>query len=598
MADKKPVLEVRNLSVALPKGADRVHAVEKVSFTVNPGEIVCLVGESGSGKSVIAFTVMGLLAKALKPVSGEILLEGENVLAADETRLRELRCTRMSMIFQEPMTALNPVMTCGEQIDEVLNTHTKLDAAARKAKIIAILNRVKLPEPERIYGSYPHQLSGGQRQRIMIAMALVLDPVLLIADEPTTALDVTTQAEILKLIAELQEGQGTGVLFITHDFGVVAEIAHRVAVLRWGELVEMGPTEQILSRPSHSYTKMLISSVPSIHPVHRGVRLDGVTVLRTEKLGKTYSGKAFFQKARTVKAAVDVDLDIRRGETLGIVGESGSGKSTVARCIARLIDPSEGKVFLGDTEIATMSAGKLRPHRRRVQIVFQDPYRSMNPRITIGDSIIEGPMNFGLGKDEALARAHKLMETVRLDPNSLDRYPHQFSGGQRQRICIARALSLGPDLIVCDEPVSALDVSIQAQVINLLIDLQRKHNFSYLFIAHDLAVVAHISHRVAVMYLGRIVEIAEKSDLFANPRHPYTQALLSSVPVADPKKKSLKPMIDGDVPSPINPPSGCAFHTRCRYVMDRCRRETPVLAETGAQHRVACWLNDGTGRSL
>ncbi|NQW55120.1 MAG: ABC transporter ATP-binding protein, partial [Rhodospirillales bacterium] len=343
---KRPVLEVRNLSVALPKGADRVHAVEKVSFTVNPGEIVCLVGESGSGKSVIAFTVMGLLAKALKPTSGEILLEGENILAADESRLRELRCTRMSMIFQEPMTALNPVMTCGDQIDEVLSTHTQLDAAARKAKIIAILARVKLPEPERIYGSFPHQLSGGQRQRIMIAMALVLDPVLLIADEPTTALDVTTQAEILKLIAELQDGQGTGVLFITHDFGVVAEIAHRVAVLRWGELVEMGPTEQILSRPVQAYTKMLISSVPSITPVHRGVRRDGVTVLRTEKLGKTYSGNAFFQKARVVKAAIDVDLDIRRGETLGIVGESGSGKSTVARCIARLIDPSEGKIYL------------------------------------------------------------------------------------------------------------------------------------------------------------------------------------------------------------------------------------------------------------
>ena len=362
---KKPVLEVRNLSVTLPKGADREFAVDKVSFTVNPGEIVCLVGESGSGKSVIAFTVMGLLAKALKPSSGEILLEGENILAASEDRLRELRCTRMSMIFQEPMTALNPVMTCGEQIDEVLNTHTNLDAAQRRAKIIAILDRVKLPEPERIYASFPHQLSGGQRQRIMIAMALVLDPVLLIADEPTTALDVTTQAEILKLIAELQDGQGTGVLFITHDFGVVAEIAHRVAVLRWGELVEMGPTEKILSRPEHGYTKMLISSVPSIHPQHRGVRKEGITVLRTEKLGKTYSGSGFFQKARVVKAAVDVDLDIRKGETLGIVGESGSGKSTVARCIARLIDPTEGKVFLGDTEIATMKAGKLRPHRRK-----------------------------------------------------------------------------------------------------------------------------------------------------------------------------------------------------------------------------------------
>ncbi|OFW97640.1 MAG: microcin ABC transporter ATP-binding protein [Alphaproteobacteria bacterium RIFCSPHIGHO2_12_FULL_66_14] len=527
---KRPVLEVRNLSVALPSGADRALAVEKVSFTVNPGEIVCLVGESGSGKSVIAFTVMGLLAKALKPTSGEILLEGENILAADESRLRELRCTRMSMIFQEPMTALNPVMTCGQQIDEVLDTHTKLDAAARKAKIIAILDRVKLPEPERIYASYPHQLSGGQRQRIMIAMALVLDPVLLIADEPTTALDVTTQAEILKLIAELQEGQGTGVLFITHDFGVVAEIAHRVAVLRWGELVEMGPTEKILSRPEHSYTKMLISSVPSIHPVHRGVRKDGITVLRTEKLGKTYTGAGFFQKARVVKAAIDVDLDIRKGETLGIVGESGSGKSTVARCIARLIDPTEGRVFLGDTEIATMSAGKLRPHRRRVQIVFQDPYRSMNPRITVGDSIIEGPMNFGLRRDEALARARKLMETVRLDPNSLDRYPHQFSGGQRQRICIARALAMEPELLIADEAVSALDVSVQKQVLELLDEIRVRLNLAVLFITHDLRVAAQICDYVAVMSKGRVVEYGSAEQVFGSPKDDYTKALFAAAP--------------------------------------------------------------------
>jgi peptide/nickel transport system ATP-binding protein len=529
-ASSKPVLEVRNLSVSLPKGADRTNAVEKVSFTVNRGEIVCLVGESGSGKSVIAFTVMGLLAKALKPVSGEILLEGENILAAGEARLRELRCTRMSMIFQEPMTALNPVMTCGQQIDEVLDTHTKLDAATRKAKIIGILKRVKLPEPERIYASYPHQLSGGQRQRIMIAMALVLDPVLLIADEPTTALDVTTQAEILKLIAELQAGQGTGVLFITHDFGVVAEIAHRVAVLRWGELVEMGATEQILSRPQHSYTKMLISSVPSIQPVHRGVRLDGATVLRTEKLGKTYAGKAFFQKARTVKAAVDVDLDIRRGETLGIVGESGSGKSTVARCIARLIDPTEGKVFLGDTEIATISASRLRPHRRKVQIVFQDPYRSLNPRITVGESIIEGPMNFGLSRPEALARGRKLMETVRLDPNSLDRYPHQFSGGQRQRICIARALAMEPELLIADEAVSALDVSVQKQVLELLDEIRQRLNLAVLFITHDLRVAAQICDYVAVMSQGRVVEYGAAEQVFGAPKHGYTKALFAAAP--------------------------------------------------------------------
>src|SRR6478735_1583345 len=527
---KKPILEVRNLSVTLPRGADREFAVDKVSFTVNPGEIVCLVGESGSGKSVIAFTVMGLLAKALKPSSGEILLEGENILAANEARLRELRCTRMSMIFQEPMTALNPVMTCGEQIDEVLNTHTSLDAAQRKAKIIAILQRVKLPEPERIYASFPHQLSGGQRQRIMIAMALVLDPVLLIADEPTTALDVTTQAEILKLIAELQASQGTGVLFITHDFGVVAEIAHKVAVLKWGELVELGPTEQVLSRPQEGYTKMLISSVPSIVPTHRGVRLDKETVLRTEKLGKTYSGKSFFQKARVVKAAVDVDLDIRKGETLGIVGESGSGKSTVARCIARLIDPTEGKVYIGDTEIATISAGRLRPHRRKVQIVFQDPYRSLNPRITVGDSIVEGPMNFGLGRDDALARARKLMETVRLDPNSLDRYPHQFSGGQRQRICIARALAMEPELLIADEAVSALDVSVQKQVLELLDEIRVRLNLAVLFITHDLRVAAQICDYVAVMSKGRVVEYGSAEQIFGSPKDEYTKALFAAAP--------------------------------------------------------------------
>jgi len=530
MADKKPVLEVRDLTVSLPPGADRAYAVEKVSFTVNPGEIVCLVGESGSGKSVIAFTVMGLLAKALKPTGGEILLEGENVLAASEERLRDLRCTRMSMIFQEPMTALNPVMTCGEQIDEVLRTHTKLDPMARRAKIIGILARVKLPEPERIYASYPHQLSGGQRQRIMIAMALVLDPVLLIADEPTTALDVTTQAEILKLIAELQASQGTGVLFITHDFGVVAEIAHKVAVLRWGELVEVGPTEQILSRPHEGYTKMLISSVPSIVPIHRGVRRDNETVLRTDKLGKTYSGKSFFQKARVVKAAVDVDLDIRKGETLGIVGESGSGKSTVARCIARLIDPTEGKVYLGDTEIATISASRLRPHRRKVQIVFQDPYRSMNPRITVGDSIIEGPMNFGLGRNEAMARARKLMETVRLDPNSLDRYPHQFSGGQRQRICIARALAMEPELLIADEAVSALDVSVQKQVLQLLDEIRQRLNLAVLFITHDLRVAAQICDYVAVMSQGRVVEYGSAEQVFGSPKDDYTKALFAAAP--------------------------------------------------------------------
>ncbi|MGE3906311.1 MAG: dipeptide ABC transporter ATP-binding protein, partial [Reyranellaceae bacterium] len=453
-----PVLEVRNLTVGLPAGGDRQNAVQGINLTVNPREIVCLVGESGSGKSVTAFATMGLLPKALKPTGGQILLQGEDILAASEERLRELRCTRMSMIFQEPMTALNPVMTCGEQIDEVLETHTKLDPAERKARILAMLEQVRLPDPPRMYESYPHQLSGGQRQRIMIAMALVLEPALLIADEPTTALDVTTQAQILQLIKELQATHGTGVLFITHDFGVVAEIAHRVAVLRYGELVEMGPTEQLLKRPQHPYTKMLMAAVPSIHPRHREDRSSQTVVLRAEGLSKVYAGGGFFQKARPVRAADNVTIEVRRGETLGIVGESGSGKSTVARCIARLIDPTEGNIYLGSDEIGRLPAGRLRKHRRRIQIVFQDPYRSLNPRRSVGASIVEGPMNYGLSRADALARARNLMELVRLDPESLERYPHQFSGGQRQRICIARALAMEPELLIADEAVSALDV--------------------------------------------------------------------------------------------------------------------------------------------
>ena len=528
-----PVLEVRNLTVGLPAGGDRQNAVQGIDLTVNPREIVCLVGESGSGKSVTAFATMGLLPKALKPTGGQILLQGEDILAAGEERLRELRCTRMSMIFQEPMTALNPVMTCGEQIDEVLETHTKLDPAERKARILAMLEQVRLPDPPRMYESYPHQLSGGQRQRIMIAMALVLEPALLIADEPTTALDVTTQAQILQLIKELQATHGTGVLFITHDFGVVAEIAHRVAVLRYGELVEMGPTEQLLKRPQHPYTKMLMAAVPSIHPRHREDRSSQTVVLRAEGLSKVYAGGGFFQKARPVRAADNVTIEVRRGETLGIVGESGSGKSTVARCIARLIDPTEGNIYLGSDEIARLPTGRLRKHRRRIQIVFQDPYRSLNPRRSVGASIVEGPMNYGLSRADALARARNLMELVRLDPESLERYPHQFSGGQRQRICIARALAMEPELLIADEAVSALDVSVQAQVLDLLDDIRLRLNLAMLFITHDLRVAAQICDRVAVMQHGKVVEYGPATAVFGDPQHDYTKALFAAAPGRD-----------------------------------------------------------------
>jgi peptide/nickel transport system ATP-binding protein len=525
-----PILEVQDLTIALPSGGDRGVAVRKVSFTVGRGEIVCLVGESGSGKSVIAQSVMGLLPKSLPVTAGSIRLEGEDITHAPLSRLRELRATRMSMIFQEPMTALNPVMTCGDQIDEVLREHTKLDAAARREKVLSIVGEVLLPDPERIVASYPHQLSGGQRQRIMIAMALVLDPVLLIADEPTTALDVTTQAQILKLVLDLQARHGTGVLFITHDFGVVAEIAHRVAVLRLGDLVEVGAKDAVLQRPQHAYTRMLMASVPTLRTVARALPADAPTVLRVRDLAKTYDTRGWFGGRRVVHAAKAVSFEIRRGQTLGIVGESGSGKSTVARCIVRLVDPTAGSVTLGTDEIATLSVGRLRPLRRRVQIVFQDPYRSLNPRRTVREAMIEGPMNFGTPRAEAEAKAQDLLALVRMDASALDRYPHQFSGGQRQRICIARALMLEPELLVADEAVSALDVSVQAQVLELFAEIRQRLQIAMLFITHDLRVASQVCDFLAVMRQGEVVEHGPAHEVFGAPRHEYTRALFAAAP--------------------------------------------------------------------
>jgi peptide/nickel transport system ATP-binding protein len=528
-----PVLELKNLSIGLPKGSDRANAVSDVSLSVAPGEIVCLVGESGSGTSVIAFSTMGLLPKGLPVRPGSrIALQGEDLVGAPEARLRELRCTRMGMIFQEPMTALNPVMRCGAQIDEVLAEHTQASPAERRARILTMIEQVHLPDPQRMFDSFPHQLSGGQRQRIMIAMALILEPALLIADEPTTALDVTTQAQTLKLIKELQTERGTGVLFITHDFGVVAEIADRVAVLKQGELVEMGPTDRLLRHPQHAYTQMLIASVPSHEPPERArAGASGAPlVLQTQNLVKTYGNSGLFGRGRKVKAVQDVGFEIRRGETLGIVGESGSGKSTVARCIARLIDPTDGSIMLSGTDIATMPSGRLRQLRRKIQIIFQDPYRSLNPRRSVGQSIVEGPVNYGASAAEALARARKLMELVRLDPESLDRFPHQFSGGQRQRICIARALAMEPELLIADEAVSALDVSVQAQVLRLLGDIRDKLNLAMLFITHDLRVAAQVCDDVAVMSKGQIVEYGPAVRVFGAPQHEYTRALFEAAP--------------------------------------------------------------------
>jgi len=525
------VLDVSDLVVSLGRNASATRIIDGVSLDVRQRETLCLVGESGSGKSVTSLGVMGLLQKgSLVPTGGSIRLVGEELLTASDRRMRQLRATRMAMIFQEPMTALNPVLPVGRQIDEVLRAHTDLDARTRRKRILDMMDQVRLPEIERIFASYPHKLSGGQRQRIMIAMALVLEPKLLIADEPTTALDVTTQEQILTLIRDLQRDHGTAVLFITHDMGVVAEIADRVAVMRGGRLVETGSLDSILRAPTNEYTRNLLVSVPSLVPRAPRPETKEPVVLEANDLGKVYRERSFLGSTREVTAAKDVTLILRKGRTLGIVGESGSGKSTVARCIVRLIDPTSGEIRLAGCEISELSRRLLQPHRKKIQIVFQDPYRSLNPRVTVGETIAEGPINYGTPRAEALEKARELLELVDLPADAISRYPHQFSGGQRQRIAIARALALDPDVLVADEAVSALDVSVQAQVLELLDEIQRRLGIALLFITHDLRVAAQICDDVAVMQHGRIVEQGPAGEVLTNPKQAYTRALLDAAP--------------------------------------------------------------------
>lgn len=532
-ADRSPVLSVRDLSVALPPGGDRAHAVHRISLAIHPGQTLCVVGESGSGKSVMATTVMGLLAKELQPSGGEIVLQGESLLGASPARLRALRGRTMGMVFQEPMTALNPVMTCGDQVDELLSTHTDWPAGQRRAEILRIFERVRLPDPERMLRSYPHQLSGGQRQRIVIAMAVVLKPALIICDEPTTALDVTTQKEILRLIADLQREQGSAVLFITHDMGVVAEIADEVLVMNQGEAVESGPCEQVLRRPRAEYTRQLLSAVPGMTPPAAKPEFTGPVLLSGQGVGKTYGSRDWMGRHRATAALQNAQVAVHAGETVGIVGESGSGKSTFARCLIRLIDPSEGQIHWGGQEVATLPESRLRPLRNQVQVVFQDPNRSLNPRRTVGQSMVEGAMNFGQSRAEAEALAAELMAQVRLPVEALQRYPSQFSGGQRQRIALARALACQPDVLVADEAVSALDVSVQAQILDLLREVQQSMGLGLLFITHDLRVAAQLCDSVIVMHKGHIVEHGKTADVYAHPQHDYTRNLLASVPGAN-----------------------------------------------------------------
>ncbi len=529
----EPLLAINGLVVSLPAGADRRCAVDGISLTVQRNEIVCLVGESGSGKSMTAHAILGLLPRQVSASEGEIRFGGRNLLDLPPPEMRALRGSQIAMIFQEPLTALNPLARVGKQVGEAIRIHERVPEAQVNARVLELFGQVGLPDPASLVSAYPFQLSGGQRQRVMIAMALANDPELLIADEPTTALDVTTQRQILDLIRSLQKTRDMGVLFITHDIGVVADIADRVVVLRHGKVVEQGAAAGVLHEPQNDYTRTLLDAVPG-RGAARAATATGVPLLEIKNLQKVFlTRQGLLSPPRMVVAAQGIDLILNRGDTLAVVGESGSGKSTLARMVLRLIEPDSGEIVFDGAPVQLMKGETLRQFRRRTQIVFQDPYGSLDPRLKVGESIVRGPMAFGASRAEATATATRWLGKVGLGAHAFDRYPHEFSGGQRQRICIARALALDPVCLIADEAVSALDVSVQAQVLKLLSDLKAEMGLSMLFITHDLRVAREIADRIVVMQNGRIVEQAPTKQLFDMPTAEYTRRLLDAVPGRD-----------------------------------------------------------------
>ncbi|KRS17346.1 ABC transporter ATP-binding protein [Roseovarius indicus] len=575
-----PVARIENLRVDFQTRDGPVTGVEDVSFEVFPGETVCIVGESGSGKSVSSLSLMRLVEFGGGEIAGGRLIfdEGEgheiDLAKTPQNLMRTIRGNQIGMIFQEPMTALNPVFTIGRQLTEGLRLHKNMDRKAARARALELLREVRIPEPERRLTQYPHELSGGMRQRVVIAMALACQPKLLIADEPTTALDVTIQAEILALMNRLKRETGTAVMFITHDMAVVAQMADRVVVMFRGRKVEDGPVEEIFANPQHEYTKALLAAVPRLGEM-RGkaapepMKLFGVedqeiapivgsdeTLLSVKGLVTRFAvrGGLLRRTVANVHAVEDLSFELGRGRTLSLVGESGCGKSTAGRSILRLIEPLRGEITLDGTDIMALGDGALRKARQDMQMVFQDPFASLNPQMKLADQVAEPMRNFGIGSgSERDDRVAMLFDRVELPRSFLRRYPHELSGGQRQRVAIARALALNPKLIVADEAVSALDVSVQAQVLNLMMELQAELGVSFLFISHDMAVVERVSHDVGVMYLGRIVERGPRAKVFENPQHPYTKALLKAVPVADPARRHKEDDLKfKPIPSPIH----------------------------------------------
>ena len=575
-----PIARIENLRVSFQTKDGPVIGVEDVSFQINPGETVCIVGESGSGKSVSSLSLMRLIEYGGGKIAGGRLIfdrkDGKEIdlAKADQSLMRTIRGNEIGMIFQEPMTALNPVFTVGRQLAEGLMLHKGLSRGQAMARAVELLREVRIPEPERRLKQYPHELSGGMRQRVVIAMALACEPRLLIADEPTTALDVTIQAEILALMDRLKRETGTAVMFITHDMAVVAQMADRVVVMFRGNKVEEGPVEQIFNAPKHDYTKALLAAVPKLgemtgKPLPEPMKLFGVenqkiepipgreeVLLSVKNLTTRFAvkGGILRKTVANVHAVEDVSFDIKRGQTLSLVGESGCGKSTTGRSVLRLVEPLSGQIELDHKDIMALNDRDLRRARLDMQMIFQDPFASLNPQMQLSDQVAEPMKNFGTLKGKAMQeRVEMLFDRVELPRSFMRRFPHELSGGQRQRVAIARALALNPKLIVADEAVSALDVSVQAQVVNLMMELQAELGISFLFISHDMAVVERVSHRVGVMYLGRIVEIGSRQAVFENPQHPYTKALMKAVPIADPEqRKSERELNFKPIPSPIH----------------------------------------------